>query len=78
MTNLNILVIHGMGSQRKFYSHPMRDDIRGRVGDQWADRVRWEEVYWADVTRQVLDRQRSDQTGGDVHQEHSGSLKGWK
>lgn len=51
MTDLSILVIHGMGSQRKFYSHPMRDEIRGRVGDQWADRVRWEEVYWADVLK---------------------------
>lgn len=55
MTKLNILVIHGMGSQEKYYSHPLRDEINDRLGPQLAARVTWGEVYWADVLR---DRQR--------------------
>ncbi len=55
MTRLSILVIHGMGSQEKYYSHPMREEINGRLGPQLAGRVTWGEVYWADVlkTRQT-------------------------
>lgn len=49
MTKLNILVIHGMGSQEKYYSHPMRDEINDRLGPQLAGQVTWGEVYWADV-----------------------------
>jgi hypothetical protein len=51
MRRLNILVIHGMGSQEKYYSHPMRDEINGRLGPQLAGHVSWGEVYWADVLK---------------------------
>ncbi len=51
MTNLNILVIHGMGSQEKYYSHPMREEIKDRLGHDLEGRVTWGEVYWADVLK---------------------------
>jgi hypothetical protein len=51
MTNLNILVIHGMGSQEKYYSHPMRDEINSRLGPHLAGQVTWGEAYWADVLK---------------------------
>ncbi len=55
MTKLNILVIHGMGSQEQYYSHPMRDEINKWLGEMLAGQLTWAEVYWADVLR---DRQK--------------------
>lgn len=52
MTELNILVIHGMGSQERYYSHPMRDEINERLGPEPAGRVSWGEAYWADVLKE--------------------------
>ncbi len=51
MSQLNVLVIHGMGSQTKYYSHPMRDEIDQWLGDQLAEEVNWGEVYWANVLK---------------------------
>lgn len=48
MSKVCIAVIHGMGSQQPGYSQPMREKIERRLGDQ-AARVRWREIYWADI-----------------------------
>ena len=47
--DLSIAVIHGMGSQQKNYSHPMRDEINDRLGPAKAAKVQWKEIYWANV-----------------------------
>lgn len=44
-----IVVIHGMGSQKVNYSHPLRDEISRRLGKEKAKQVTWGEIYWANV-----------------------------
>jgi len=51
MADLCIAVIHGMGSQKANYSVPMRDEINNRLGVD-ASRVKWEEIYWANILSQ--------------------------
>ncbi len=46
---LAIAVIHGMGSQNRGFSDAMKDEINKRVGEAKASKIRWEEIYWADV-----------------------------
>lgn len=46
---LCIAVIHGMGSQKKKFSHPMRDKINKRLSNAKASEVKWKEIYWADI-----------------------------
>jgi hypothetical protein len=51
MTKLAIAVIHGMGSQNRKFSRPLRDEINERLGAAAASQVRWGEIYWADVLK---------------------------
>jgi len=51
MTKLAVAVIHGMGSQDRKYSRPLRDEINERLGAAGAAQVRWDEIYWADVLK---------------------------
>lgn len=51
-----VMVIHGMGSQRRNYSRPLRQEISERLGDQRASRLMWEEIYWADL---LIDSQQA-------------------
>jgi hypothetical protein len=46
---IGIAVIHGMGSQKKDYSEPMRKEIDKRIGNAKSSKVIWEEIYWADI-----------------------------
>jgi hypothetical protein len=50
MNELAIAVIHGMGSQEKKYSWPLRDEINDRLGAH-ASQVQWGEIYWADILK---------------------------
>jgi hypothetical protein len=51
MARLAIAVIHGMGSQDRKYSRPLRDEINDRLGAAGASQVQWGEIYWADVLK---------------------------
>lgn len=44
-----VVVIHGMGSQKVNFSHPLRDEVNERLGKEKAKQVTWGEIYWADV-----------------------------
>lgn len=44
-----VVVIHGMGSQKANYSHPLRDEVNKRLGKEKAKHVTWGEIHWADV-----------------------------
>ena len=46
---ISVVVIHGMGSQKANYSHPLRDEINRRLGKEKAKQVTWGEIYWANV-----------------------------
>ncbi len=46
---ISIVVIHGMGSQKVNFSHPLRDEINRRLGKEKANQVTWGEIYWANV-----------------------------
>ena len=54
--DLAIAVIHGIGSQQRDYSLPMREEIDARVAGHGADssRIAWGEILWAEITEQVL------------------------
>jgi hypothetical protein len=45
---IGVLVIHGMGAQKRGFSAGMREAVSGFLGSDPA-RVAWEEIYWADV-----------------------------
>jgi hypothetical protein len=51
MARLAIAVIHGMGSQERKYSRPLRDEINDRIGSAGSNKVQWGEIYWADVLK---------------------------
>ena len=51
MAKLAVAVIHGMGSQDRKYSRPLRDEINDRLGAAGPSQVRWGEIYWADVLK---------------------------
>ena len=44
-----VVVIHGMGSQKANYSHPLRDEVNKRLGKEKAKHVTWGEIHWANV-----------------------------
>lgn len=46
--HLAVAIIHGMGSQKPGFSHPLRDELAQRVGAK-AEQIAWEEIYWQDV-----------------------------
>ena len=46
---VSIIVIHGMGGQEEGYSDEMRELIEERLGADNANRLKWEEVLWADI-----------------------------
>ncbi len=48
MADLAVAVIHGMGSQRPGFSRGLKARLREHLGPAFR-RVRWREVYWADV-----------------------------
>ncbi len=51
MARLAIAVIHGMGSQDRKYSRPLRDEINDRLGAAGVNQVQWGEIFWADILK---------------------------
>ena len=52
MTDVGVLVIHGIGSQGSDFADPLMDELFERLDKDHgkdSDKVRWEPVFWADV-----------------------------
>ena len=47
---IGVLVIHGMGSQRRGFANDLIDEISDRLDDD-ADSLIWREIYWADALK---------------------------
>jgi hypothetical protein len=45
---IGVLVIHGMGAQKRGFSAGLREAVSGFLGSDPA-RLTWNEIYWADV-----------------------------
>ncbi len=43
-----VVIIHGMGSQERGFSRPLRDELIRRLKAQ-ASKVKWGEIYWANI-----------------------------
>ena len=46
---LSIAVIHGMGSQQRGFSRPLKDEVNAILGPAKSRQVKWGEIHWADV-----------------------------
>ncbi len=51
---IGVLVIHGMGSQRRGFSNDFVEEVSDRL-DNEANAVAWQEVYWANALKQRQD-----------------------
>ena len=47
--DLGILVIHGMGEQKKDFAEPIIADVQNKLTDQDRDRISWQPIFWADI-----------------------------
>jgi len=47
--DLGVLVIHGMGTQKRNYASKMIAELTSRLSQNEQTRVAWESVYWANV-----------------------------
>ncbi len=55
---LGVLIIHGVGSPRKKYAHPMIEDLKRKIRDSGADpgQICWQAVDWDKVLRDSEDK----------------------
>ncbi len=44
---LGVLIVHGMGSQKRGFSDELVAELESRIGN--SSEICWQEVYWADV-----------------------------
>jgi hypothetical protein len=58
VTKVAVLVIHGMGSQDKYFADAMRNEINNRVDKKGKDskQIAWQPIYWADVLQPRQDK----------------------
>jgi hypothetical protein len=66
---VSVLVIHGMGQNDIGYSEAFREKVSFKIGKPKCHAVDWQEVYWADITR-------NNQTNY-LHNADASSSLGW-
>jgi hypothetical protein len=44
---LGVLIIHGMGAQKRNFARPLIEELKGSISDQ--AKIHWQSIYWADL-----------------------------